>query len=333
MSIIRRKRADSFALVPNSVANDDRLSFEERGLLVYLLAKPSDWQVNIADLKQRGGIGRDKAYKLLNGLIAAGYVQRERLVDPETGRVTGYNYTVSDVADLAEVPLPENQETDPDPLPGLPDPVNQDTYKEQKNTKTYSPLYPPTDQRPASKQSEREKTFELIWQVFPRQDGTSKRRCLSAFMRIDPADDARCLDAARRFAASWQRRPAHERGTPEDPTKWLPFLDNWIARGKWMRALSLPAPKPAAAPVDMRQYRALPRAHPLFLRCCAIEGKGGWAHEVSSVTFLAETVAKAEAEAETESSGQDTHAPSPGMGPFPAHSLRVREGPRDLQVL
>ena len=331
MSIIRRKRADSFALVPNSVANDDRLSFEERGLLVYLLAKPSDWQVNVADLQQRGGIGRDKAYKLLNGLIAAGYVQRERQVDPKTGRVAGYNYTVSDVADLAEVPLPENQETDPDPLPDLPDPVNQDTYKEQKNTKTYSPLYPPKDQGPASEQSEREKTFELIWQAFPRQDGTSKQRCLSAFMRIDPADDGQCLDAARRFAASWQRRPAHKRGTPEDPTKWLPFLDNWISRGKWKRALSLPTPQPGEAQVDMRQYRALPRAHPLFQRCCAIEDKKGWAYEASSVTFLAETVAKAEAE--TEAAEQDTQSLPPGLGPSPTHSLRVQGGPRDLQVL
>lgn len=122
MTIITRKRADQFAIIPNAVASDDRLTFEERGVLVYLLAKPHDWNVSVKNLQNEGGIGRDKVYRILARLKEVGYLKRERTTD-EQGRFGGYNYEVHDEAVPEQLPLPcpENKETAP------PHPENQET--------------------------------------------------------------------------------------------------------------------------------------------------------------------------------------------------------------
>lgn len=138
MSIIRRRHTGAFATIPNAVANDEHLSFTERGLLVYLLAKPEGWSIRIADLQKQGKCGRDMAYKLLNGLIERGYVKRRRIVDPDTKRVLGVEYQVFDAV---SEPLPETPDVDPlpeKPDTALPDTANQDAYIKQNTTKTES---------------------------------------------------------------------------------------------------------------------------------------------------------------------------------------------------
>ncbi len=109
MTIITRKHGGNFAVIPNAVADDDRLSFEARGLLCYLLAKPHDWQVSIANIRKAGNIGRDKAYKLIKELKEAGYVEYHETRDA-SGRVVESSYTVYDCAVPATLPLPENTE-------------------------------------------------------------------------------------------------------------------------------------------------------------------------------------------------------------------------------
>lgn len=157
MTVVRRKRSDNFTIVPNIVAEDQRLSFEERGLLTYLLAKPNDWTVTIPDIMANGGVGRDKAYKLLKGLRQAGYIAVETVRD-QTGRITEHNYIVYDCAVPDRLPLPEKPEP-ATPLPEKPDvdqplPENPDagfavsgkSGRNNKNSKLpISPLPPGTD--------------------------------------------------------------------------------------------------------------------------------------------------------------------------------------------
>jgi hypothetical protein len=135
MTIITRKRADQYAIIPNAVASDDRLTFEERGVLVYLLAKPHDWNVSVKNLQNQGGIGRDKVYRILQKLEEVGYLKREQTKSAD-GRFGAYNYTVHDdaVPESLPLPRPENQEAGA-PLPEKPvtgNPLNgeSDTYKE-----------------------------------------------------------------------------------------------------------------------------------------------------------------------------------------------------------
>jgi hypothetical protein len=51
MPIVKiEKREPGYAMIDNRALNDPRLSLKARGLLVYLLSKPNDWKVRIADV-------------------------------------------------------------------------------------------------------------------------------------------------------------------------------------------------------------------------------------------------------------------------------------------
>ena len=54
MIIRTRKEHGDFAVLPKQALNDDRLSWEARGVLAYLLEKPDGWQVYQSDLVKRG---------------------------------------------------------------------------------------------------------------------------------------------------------------------------------------------------------------------------------------------------------------------------------------
>lgn len=154
MTIVTRRRTVEFTTVPNEIANDSAISFEARGLLVYLLAKPDQWAVNIRDIQLQGNIGRDKAYKLLRELKERGYIVAE---DTRTGgRFNSINYTVYDclanahtanpIASeiqerLLKVTVSDNKNLDAkSPLT-----ENQDTVQKQPYTENPDTVIPDTE--------------------------------------------------------------------------------------------------------------------------------------------------------------------------------------------
>lgn len=104
MSIIRAARKTQFYVLPTATIEDDRLSWEARGLLVYLLQKPDNWNANVKRLIERTqncfgkAAGRDKVYSILKELRMAGYVYSsfKRI----GGEFKGVDYEVSEVPDL-----------------------------------------------------------------------------------------------------------------------------------------------------------------------------------------------------------------------------------------
>ena len=60
MSVIRVKKDKNFFAASNEPFNDDRLTWEARGVMGYLLSKPDDWQVRFNDLVKRGPAGDHK---------------------------------------------------------------------------------------------------------------------------------------------------------------------------------------------------------------------------------------------------------------------------------
>ena len=182
MTIITRQRSDKFAIIPNAVAEDNRLSFAARGLLVYLLAKPNNWQVKISDIRSSGGIGRDLAYKLLDELKVAGYIEIEKK-RTAPGTFASHNYVVYDNAIPGNLPLPENAEVAAprteypevvNPVPCLPDtdepyPVNTDAIiNTKKITNTHSSPLPP--ERLAGSR------FVDLWDAWPARERPDNRR-------------------------------------------------------------------------------------------------------------------------------------------------------------
>lgn len=92
--IIRKERTNHFTIIPNDLVCDERLSYEARGVLCYLLSKPNDWQINCKDIQRVGNIARKKAYSILSELIEAGYVQRLKV--DERSKRHNYNYVIFD---------------------------------------------------------------------------------------------------------------------------------------------------------------------------------------------------------------------------------------------
>ncbi len=79
MSTIRVKKDANYFAASNEPFNDERLSWEARGLMGYLLSKPNDWKVNQKDIMNKGQAGERKVKRMLVELRKAGYMNRIRV--------------------------------------------------------------------------------------------------------------------------------------------------------------------------------------------------------------------------------------------------------------
>ena len=80
--IVRSKRSESFTIISNAVLANDNISFRAKGVLVYLLGKPDDWQVSERHLATVGNDGVTAIRAALKELELAGYIQRRRKQGP-----------------------------------------------------------------------------------------------------------------------------------------------------------------------------------------------------------------------------------------------------------
>lgn len=82
------KRESGYTIMDPYFLSDERLSWKGKGVLAYLLSKPSNWRVFVSDLVKRSKDGRDAVYSALKELEQAGYVERKQSRD-ESNRITG----------------------------------------------------------------------------------------------------------------------------------------------------------------------------------------------------------------------------------------------------
>ncbi len=103
------KKTGNFTILDNTCLKDENLSWKGRGLLVYLLHLPDDWQIYLEDLKNRGIDGRDSTISGIKELMKNGYIRRTRKRDK--GRFVGYEYEVYEIPNelaIAEYAKSEN---------------------------------------------------------------------------------------------------------------------------------------------------------------------------------------------------------------------------------
>ena len=129
MSVIRRtRRPDGFYILDNNIARDKRLSWPARGILIYLLTKPDNWQANIQDLINQTvdselPSGRDAVRARVNELERVGYIRRSQTRD-ESGKLTGVCLDVYDYPATDE-PAPDDGSPETDnPAPDKPASAN-----------------------------------------------------------------------------------------------------------------------------------------------------------------------------------------------------------------
>jgi len=74
---------------------DNNLSWQAKGLHLYLMTKAENETIYLEDLKNKSSNGRDSTANILNELIEKGYVSREIRRDALTGKVLGgYEYKI-----------------------------------------------------------------------------------------------------------------------------------------------------------------------------------------------------------------------------------------------
>jgi hypothetical protein len=117
--------------------DDARLSPEAIGVMAYLLARSDDWKIVPQQLKERFKIGRDKVYRILGELKAAGYLTQERTHD-EQGRLVWGDYHLHEVSPLPGLPYTENKEM-ASPFPDLPYTENKDRIPNVDHTQEPTP--------------------------------------------------------------------------------------------------------------------------------------------------------------------------------------------------
>lgn len=78
MIIHGAKPTRDFTVIANAVLRDDHLSYRARGVLVYLLSQPPDWEVAAARLQSVATEGRDAIRAALRELTNAGYIRVDR---------------------------------------------------------------------------------------------------------------------------------------------------------------------------------------------------------------------------------------------------------------
>lgn len=101
MSIVKNyKRKNRYSTIDSTGVLDESLSWKAKGLLWYILSKPDDWQIRMADLVKRSKDGRDATRRALTELEENRYAVRTRSHD-EKGLFC-WNTIVFDCAEAYE---------------------------------------------------------------------------------------------------------------------------------------------------------------------------------------------------------------------------------------
>ena len=87
------KESGNFVTVHRNFIQDENLSWKAKGILLYLLSRPDDWQFYESEMLKHCVDGRDSLNSGIKELEKRGYVSRERNRN-EKGHLKAYEYTV-----------------------------------------------------------------------------------------------------------------------------------------------------------------------------------------------------------------------------------------------
>lgn len=120
MPVLRQARKANFTTLPNELLQDQRLSCRDRGLLVWMLSKPSDWKfTHKTILQELPADGKTAILNSVKRLQGTGYLAISR--NKKAGQFDESIWVVSDT------PHPQNEDMDA-PHPRFPRPQNEDVF-------------------------------------------------------------------------------------------------------------------------------------------------------------------------------------------------------------
>lgn len=145
-------------MLRRATAQDNRLTFQARGMLAYLLSKPDTWEIQPAELQAAGRCGRDRVHKILSELEEYGYLTKEqpRIEEgDDKGRFAANVYT------LRESPSTENPLT---VNPSTENPVHIEVLESRESTERAESLAPPptASKRPTPPKSKKPAAIKTL---------------------------------------------------------------------------------------------------------------------------------------------------------------------------
>ena len=102
------KESGDFVTVHKSFVFDDNLSAKAKGILLYFLSRPDDWQIYTSEVVKHMNDGQKSINSGIQELIQTGYVIRTRK-RKENGDFNGFEYLVYEKPkQIGEMPFGEN---------------------------------------------------------------------------------------------------------------------------------------------------------------------------------------------------------------------------------
>jgi hypothetical protein len=213
---------EHFAQIPNSWLRDSRLSLEARGLLAQIMSHRPGWNLSVRSIAQQNSIGKDKVKRILDELLAHGYLERsDKQGKDQQGRMTSYDYITRDPEPVAVAPRADK-------------PYTADRPTKNTISKNTNPLEEQTKGLDVS--------FNEFWDVYPRKMGKGEAR--GAFQKaVNRHGLDTVMEGVRRLAAD-----------PNLPApQFVPRASTWLNQERWgddpypaPDVRSLPGVKPAA---------------------------------------------------------------------------------------
>ena len=143
MAIIRAKREHNYTVINNKVYDKNQLSWQAMGLLGYLLTKPDNWKVMVAELvnvtkNTKKPTGSNGVYNIINELKEKGFISVRKNSDGST------DYTVYDEPIQQSSHEKPNQAKPNQAKPNQAKPILVNTEYKQLLNNTNTPLPPNT---------------------------------------------------------------------------------------------------------------------------------------------------------------------------------------------
>lgn len=87
------KESGNFVTVHKDFIHDSNITFKAKGILLYLLSRPDDWQIYESEIIKHTKDGKDSLKTGIKELEVAGYIERKRIRNDQ-GQLKEYEYTV-----------------------------------------------------------------------------------------------------------------------------------------------------------------------------------------------------------------------------------------------
>ena len=99
--IFRSKHKNEFIRVSWDAVKDNRISFEARGFLVFLLSLPDNWVFSIGGLQSMTGLPKSRIMSIVKELKDAGYISQTKKQDKK-GHFYTCEWNIYESAELNE---------------------------------------------------------------------------------------------------------------------------------------------------------------------------------------------------------------------------------------